>query len=387
MKALHVIPSIGPLRGGPSVAIQTLVLGLTHRGVETHIATTDDNGPARLPAALGAPQLDQGVVYWHFPRQTRFYTCSLPMTKWLWRHMRDYDVVHIHALFSYPSTAAAWIARARGVPYIIRPLGVLNRWGMQRRRPLLKRLSFRLCEKKILERAAAVHYTSEQERQEAEELGFESRGVVIPNPLQPDNGARPAKGRFRARHPGLQGKLVYLFLSRVDEKKGLDLLLPAFARLKESFPQSALVIAGSGPAALMDSLRRLARALKLGDEVVWTGFLEGQAKAEALADADAFVLPSYSENFGVAVVEAMSRGLPVVVSDQVGIHPEIAARGAGLVIPCRVEPLTDAMTRLAQDPALRQEIGSRGVELASAEFSLESVCQSLIELYRGAARN
>jgi len=200
MRILHVIPSVGPLRGGPSAAIRTMTRGLAQAGLSVHVATTDDNGPERLRVPYRTPVDEQGVTHWYFPRQTSFYTFSLPLTQWLRRHVIDFDLVHIHALFSYAALPAAYCANRRDVPYIVRPLGVLNRWGMENRRAWMKKLSFRLIERRILAGAAAVHYTSEQERMEAAEVGWQQRAVVIPNATDAPfiaNGYTP--GGFRAR--------------------------------------------------------------------------------------------------------------------------------------------------------------------------------------------
>src|ERR1700719_607660 len=161
MRVLHVIPSIGPARGGPSVVMRTMARSQAACGLEVHVATTDDNGRGRLTAESSF--VEERVTYWIFRRQTRFYTFSLPLTMWLWQHARDYDVIHIHALFSYPSIAAAFLAKLAHVPYLVRPLGVLNSWGMHHRRPWLKGLSFRLIESRVLRNAAGVQYTSAQE--------------------------------------------------------------------------------------------------------------------------------------------------------------------------------------------------------------------------------
>jgi len=163
MKILHVIPSVGPLRGGPSGMIRTLTRELVKAGITVDVATTDDNGPTRLDVVLEHPVIDEGVTYRYFRRQTRFYSFSWPLTRWLNEHVVDYDLVHIHALFSYPSISAAFWAQRYRIPYIVRPLGVLTRWGMRNRRPWLKRGSFKFIESRILSGAAAVHYTSEQE--------------------------------------------------------------------------------------------------------------------------------------------------------------------------------------------------------------------------------
>lgn len=383
MKVLHVIPSLGPLRGGPSFVLPVVAEGLAARGVTVEVAATDDNGPdGRLAVPLGQPVRQRDVTYWYFRRQTSFYLASLPLTRWLWRNMRSYSLVHIHALFSYASNAAAWIARARGVPYIIRPLGLLNRYGMERRRPWLKAASFRLCERPMLEHAAAVQYTTEQEQAEAEVLGFAARPVIIPNPV--DAPVAAEAGRFRARHPETQGKLLVLFLSRIDEKKGLDLLIPAFAQLRREAPEARLAIAGSGPETLVSRLKELAERHGVAGQVLWLGFVEGQAKAELLRDADVFVLPSYSENFGVAVVEAMQQGVPVVVSDQVGLHREITAHEAGLVTPCGVGALGETLTRLALQPETRGVLAARG-RVFAGQFATAEVCARLQGLYERVA--
>jgi glycosyltransferase involved in cell wall biosynthesis len=384
LKVLHVIPSIGPLHGGPSIVMRTLAQGLSGLGVETDVVCTDDNFGMRIEAPLNQPVRQDGATFRYFARQTKFYTCSLPLARWIWQHVADYDVVHIHALFSWSSTVAAAASVVKGKPYIVRPLGVLNRWGMKNRRPLFKRLSLYACERRILRRAFAVQFTSQLEQREAEDLNVKFSAAIIPNPVELPDTSRVPRGQFRARYPELQNKTVYLYLSRIDAKKGLDLLLTAFARVHAEFPDSVLAIAGDGLPDLVGSLRAQADRLGLQKAVVWVGFLQGEAKLSALADADVYVLPSYSENFGVAVVEAMGAGLPVVVSTQVGISPEIGRAGAGLVTPCEVEPLVEAMLTVGRDPDLRREMACRGRRFAHEEFSLKSVCGRLVDLYGSA---
>ena len=133
LRVLHVIPSVGPRRGGPSVAMRTLARGLTRAGVDVQIATMDDDGPGRLDVPLERPVEEEGATYWYFRRQTRFYSVSWPLTRWLAGRVANFDLVHIHALFSYAAVPASIFARTRGVPYIVRPLGTLNRFGMERR--------------------------------------------------------------------------------------------------------------------------------------------------------------------------------------------------------------------------------------------------------------
>src|ERR1700677_4503086 len=169
MKILHVIPSLSPSDGGPSVALPLMARSLVGHGVQVDVATTNDNGPDnRLDVPLCQRMQRDGYGVFYFRRQTRFYKASLPLSRWLSAHVADYDLVHIHALFSHASNSAARHAARRGIPYIIRPLGVLNSWGMENRRPLLKTLSFQFVEKSTLLHAAAIHYTSQAEKSEAE---------------------------------------------------------------------------------------------------------------------------------------------------------------------------------------------------------------------------
>jgi glycosyltransferase involved in cell wall biosynthesis len=383
LRVLHVIPSLGPARGGPSVALPIMARGLTRCGVEIHVAATDDNGSDRLSIPLNQAVVGDGVAVWYFPRQARTYTFSWPLTRWLVRHVSDYDLVHIHALFSYPSVSAAWCAQRAGVPYVVRPLGTLNRWGMTRRRPWLKRLSFALVERRILTGAAAVQYTSEQECEEARELGVQAHAVVIPLGIELNEHENlPSPDKFLCRHPSLAERTIILFMSRLDPKKGLDLLLPAFAQLRTTHPDTALVIAGSGPRNFIDSLQNQVQNLSLADNVLMTGFLSGEDKLAALAASDLFVLPSYSENFGIAPVEAMAAGLPVILSDRVGIAKEVQDAEAGFVVSCDASAVAEALHCLVSNADLRRRLGDNARSLAGDRFSSDAAAHRLVDLYR-----
>jgi glycosyltransferase involved in cell wall biosynthesis len=344
------------------------------------LVTTNDNGKS-VSRSFGQADQRTRVTCWYFARQTRFYIVSLPFHQWMRRHVQDYDLIHIHAVFSYCSNAAALLAASHGVPYIVRPLGVLNEWGMRNRRPWLKKLSFRLLESRVFAGASLVHYTSEEERLQASRIGVSQRSAVIPNPVALPTEPRRHAGWFRAKYPELAARPWILFLSRIDPKKGLDILLDAFARLRACRFRAVLMIAGDGDRRLLARLRERANQLGMGQDIVWTGFLDGDQKAAALADADIFVLPSYSENFGIAVAEAMAYGLPVVVSDQVAIHHEITAAEAGLVVPCNADPLADAIAKLLDSRELRCQLGANSLRLARDCFSLPAVIGRIVETY------
>jgi glycosyltransferase involved in cell wall biosynthesis len=383
MKVLHVIPSVSPSDGGPSFAMPLIAEGLSQAGISVDVVTTDGNASTGTPnAPLYHPEIRNGINYFHFRRQSEFYKVSWAMTRWLARNVDQYDLVHIHALFSYSTGSAAYQAFSNRIPYVVRPLGVLNRWGMANRRRLVKRLSFNLIEKRILRNAAAIHYTSRQEKLEAEEAGVETPSVIIPLGIDlSEFGQLPEAELFYARFPRASGRKLVLFLSRLDPKKGLDLLIPAFAKAYRHDTQTLLVIAGGGDDGFIAELKKLAEDLKIDEQIVWAGFLSGQEKLAALAAASVFTLPSYSENFGIAAVEALAAGLPCLISDQVGIAPDVVEFDAGQVVPCKVDDLAAALQNMIGNPELRKSLGLNAGRLAARRFSTQAMSDSLVSLY------
>lgn len=373
MKILHVIPSISPTRGGPSTVVKQLAEEQARTGIDVTVATTDDDGPGRRWQPASAEERRGGVRYCIFPRQSSFYSVSFPMARWLDRNLRRFDVLHIHSLFSFPAAAAARAALRNRVPFVVRPLGTLNAWGLGNRRPWLKRLSLRFVEMPILQRARAVHFTSDQERDEAANLAIGHRPVVIPNPVElPALPAGPA-GRDRD---------MVLFLGRIHRVKGLDLLLPAMAEVIRTRPTARLVIAGDGEAQLIAGLHRAAQDLGLTSRIEWLGAVDGTRKQALFARAGLFVLPSYSENFGIAAGEALAAGVPLVISNRVAIHPEVARAGAGLVVPCETMAIARAIERILGDAGLAARCAEAGRRLVAERYSATAVTSELIRLYQ-----
>lgn len=371
IRVLHVIPSLDPGDGGPSVVFPRMLAALAAVGVGVEGATTASGATGD---AAGAPPI------WRFRRDLRAGKPSLALLRWLRRRVVSYDLVHVHALFSFAPNVAAWLARSRGVPYVIRPLGVLNRYGMTARRPWLKRLSLRMVEGPLLRDAAAVHFTSQAEADEAAELGIRMRGVVIPLGVEASPAGDP--GLLRARLPVLApGSRVLLFLSRLDPKKNLEALIDAFGEVAAGEPALRLLVCGSGEPGYVAALRRRADGRGLGDRIVWAGEVRGAEKASAFALADLFVLPSHSENFGIAVVEAMAAGLPVVVSEGVPLANRIVEAGAGWRCGTDAASVAKAL-RAALDPAVDlRAVGARAMALAQADYSIEAMGRRLKALY------
>jgi glycosyltransferase involved in cell wall biosynthesis len=380
MRVLHVIPSVSSVHGGPSEALRLMEQSLCAAGIEMTVLTTDDNGPASRFESGSYPAASAGAERIYCRKWLDFYLVAPAMLSWLRKHVRDFDVVHIHALFSFASVLAALMARRRGVPYVVRPLGTLTRYGITERRPLAKRLSLALLERRILERAAAVHFTSHAELEEAKLLNAPFKGVVIPLGL--DLSAEPAVKDLRHDYPCLHNRVVLLYLSRLDPKKNIEGLLKAFSTLEPRRNGLALLIAGAGQPSYTACLKSLADSLGLDEEVIWLGHVEGDEKAAVFAAADLFVLPSLSENFGIAAVEALRAGLPCVLGRGVAIAAEVESSGAGVSVNQDAESIARGIDILIRDAKLRRSMGERGPKLAEKAYSQSAMTERLIGLYQ-----
>lgn len=381
LRILQVISSISPVRGGPSVAVRNIAKALHRRGIEVDIATTDDDGDdRRLDVPLDGFVDLGGQRVRYFPRQFRRYCASYPLKSWLRRHVDEYDVVHTHGLFSFAPVTAAWHARAAGIPYIMRPAGVLDTWGMTHKSRWVKKTSVRLVEAPLLAGAAAVHFMTDLELRRAAELRLSIRPVVLPLGFDFGTQRVTAAAPLAALEPqGIEGRSVIAYIARIHKIKCVDVLLRAFAGLDST---AVLLIAGDGERALVSDLQALGARLGLGERVKWLGFADSALKRCILSRATVFALPSASENFGVSVIEAMHAGLPVVVTRGCGLASLVEAAGAGLVTDGSVEALRQALQRLLGDVALRGSMAAAGRHVVERELSLDAFGARLEALYR-----
>jgi len=390
MKVLHVIPSLSLKHGGPSVALPAIAEALVGQGIQVTIATTDDNGPGHhLEIPLGtAVARPSGAQCYYFRKNSEFYKISWALRGWLRAHISEFDLVHIHALFSFTSIAAGRIAWRQKVPYVVRPLGVLNRWGMENRRRWLKRLSLHIFELPVLRRAASIHFTSRAERAEAintDPTIGEMPFAIIPLPVGSDV-EKVERALFFDRFPQARGRNVILFLSRIDVKKGLELLLDAFKTIRAGHAGVILVIAGDGEAGYLRSLRDRATALGIENDIIWAGFLGGEQKTAAFRAATIFVLPSYSENFGIAAAEALAHGVPSVISNGVALAEDLEEAEAAIVVTCDATALATGICRLLDEPETRGRLAGNAQKLAREKYSSDAVGRALVALYHSAVQ-
>ncbi|MBL0726187.1 glycosyltransferase [Piscinibacter sp. HJYY11] len=327
MRLLNVIRSIDPAAGGMAEGLRQSVIATREMGHTQEVLTLDAPTEAwvrTFPAPVHALGPVRGV-YGH---------CA-SLISWLRSHASRYDAVVVHGLWQYHTLAVHRALAGGPVPYFVYPHGMLDPW-FKRRYPLkhLKKwLYWPWADYRTLRDAAAVFFTAEEERRLAAESFWLYRvkpevvgyGVTMEDASQLGNA-----GDFVQNWPETRGKHLMLFLARLHEKKGADLLIDAFAQVAADMPSLHLVMAGpEGQPGLRARLEARARTLGVSGRITWTGMLTGHDKWSALKAADVFVLPSHQENFGVAVVEALALGVPVLVSDKVNIWREVVTAGAG----------------------------------------------------------
>ena len=383
VKILHVIPSVASRYGGPSRAVVEMCRALEARGVDVLIATTDADGTGRLDVKIGEQVYFENVPAIFFPRQwSEAFKYSRPLAQWLQSHVAEFDVVHIHAVFSHASLAAAAACRKQGVPYVVRPLGTLDPWSLQQKQ-LKKRLFWQLGVQKMLKGAAAIHYTTQAEQELAEgSLGI-SGGVVIPLGIETHllNERAVSKEREEKCLPSIKPPYV-LVMSRLHQKKGLEVLLPAFLSLvkKPEFAKWQLVLAGEGESAYVASLKSLVKSGGGNGNVVFAGWLEEAQRENALRDASLLALTSYQENFGLCILEALAEGVPVVISSDVNLAKDIADAKAGWITKVDVAGLERTLSEAMADKEQRFMRGLAG-KAFSQNFTWENIAEKLESMY------
>ena len=322
-----------------------------------------------------------GVELHVFPQHApTIVAASIPLARALDQAVPQADVVHLHSLYLFHTWYTARLCRRHGVPYLLRPHGTLDPF-LWRRHRARKAVLEALFQNRVLREASAIHYTAEEEMRLAAPYAQGAPGVVVPNGLDlAEYAALPERGGFRAQHPEIGSRRIVLFLSRLNFKKGLDVLIPAFARSARGHDLH-LVLAGPDDGQLA-AARGWVAEHGIGGRTTFVGMLDHAAKLACFRDAAMFVLPSYSENFGIAIVEAMACGVPVAISDRVNIWREIAAAGAGLVAPPTIDDLTRQIDRLAADPAAAAAMGERGQRLVAEKFAWSKIARELETVYR-----
>lgn len=379
MKLLHVVSSYLPATryGGTIVSVHGLCRALVERGHDVHVYTTSVDGPRDSEVPHGEAVVLDGVKVCYFrSSQLRRLYWAPDLKKALAANVAQFDLVHTHAIFLWPLWVAARAAQRAHVPYVVSPRGMLERDLIDNKNPLLKGLWIAAIERHNLERAAAIHVTSAREAAEAAAFG-----LTLPMMREIANGFTLDDAAGQPVSPAIdaivRGEPYVLFLGRINWKKGLDRLIGALSRV----PAIRLVIAGNDEENYRAVLDGIAARCGVTPRIAFTGGVHGADKAALLTNATMLVLPSYSENFGNVVIEAMAAGCPVIVSRDVGLADAVRSTGAGLVVDGEPDTLGAAMSRLLGDAQLRREMGERGRVVAHERYTWQAVAAQMEQLY------
>ncbi|MEL7067690.1 MAG: glycosyltransferase [Cyanobacteria bacterium J06581_3] len=391
MKILHVIPSLSPNLGGPAQVALNLVNALNQLGVDAAIATTNHGMPSSLSAHthrqidytydtennLSAPV--HFLSYTHPPLKEFIFSKAL--THWLWNNLSAYDLVDNHYLFSYPPTCAAAVARRKGIPYTVRTMGQLTHWALAQSATKKKIFSL-LFEQRNLKKAAAIHCTSSEEAKNVRDFGILTPTVTLPLGVTPPQLTPNAKEKLHTTYQLPQDVPVLLFLSRLHHKKQPELLLKAAKQIIKKRP-CHIILAGTGEPQYCQQLELLTRELGISASVTFAGFVTGYDKNLLLQGSDAFVLPSHSENFGIAVAEALISGLPAIITPGIQISAEIKAAEAGIVTEATVDGLVSSIETVLTNDVLREQLKENGLNLAKTHYSWQAIAKDLAVVYEG----
>ena len=389
MNILHVIPSFAPAwrYGGPIIASLGLTTALAKRGHNVKVFTTNKDGNGILPVEIGKPVLMQGIEVTYFPVGfPRWYYFSFKLSHALKHNLPDFDIVHIHSVYLWPTTIAAYWCRKLKIPYLVRPLGMLDSINVEKdyeykiasfMSKIKKNTYMKFIGKNDLNNAAGIHYTSQYEKDLSSKWKIKTENAVIPL------GVDIPKSNIRSRGHKTAGKLkTILFLSRLDPIKGIETLIKTINILYQIRKDFNLIIGGSGTKEYELKLRKIIDDNGLNDVISMIGNVGQLDKNNIFENADLFVLLSLHENFGIAVAEAMAMNLPVIISNNVGIQNHVKDYGAGVVISendpeliaCQIGDLLD-------DDKLRIEMGNKARYLCENEFAWDKVAMQTEKYY------
>lgn len=373
MKILHICAAYKPayIYGGPTMSVSMLSEQLLKAGVEVEVYTTTANGKTELPVIPNQTVVIDGVTVTYFKRLTKDHSHFSPaLLKRLWNNARSFDLVHIHAWWNLVSVFSCLVALLRGVPVVLSARGTLSSYSFQNKNIGPKWLIHHLLGKKLMDRCD-VHVTSQREKIAMENLIHPKSITVLPNFVK-----LPVK-KLYPENPDAD-HLRLLFFSRVEEKKGLDILFNALALVKEPFH---LTIAGDGNEEYIKYLKTIAANNYLDEKITWAGF-QSENKFDVLHNHDLFVLPSHDENFGNVVIECLSTGTPVLITKQVGLADYVEVNQLGWICDTTPQSVSEAITDIVKNRKQEiQQIRKIAPDIIYNDFNEGNLVKRYINMY------
>jgi glycosyltransferase involved in cell wall biosynthesis len=380
MKIIHITPSYKPafIYGGTISAIAQLCEALTKSNQDVEVITTTANGNEELHFRTAKAHTIDGVSITHFNRYTKDHTHFSPSLLWhifnTTKKNQKELIIHIHSWWNLTSLFSCLIAKYKNIPVILSPRGMLSPYTLSNRNKLLKALLHLLIGKNLVS-YCTIHATSEKERKDLLKIQNPTNIAVIPNLVH----FPPALSVSADSHTRSGDKFSLLFLSRIEEKKGLELL---FRALHKADFQWQLTIAGTGEKGYLKKLELLALELKICNSITWAGHVNDTDKYQVIAKNDLLVLFSYNENFANVIAESLTVGTPVAISREVGLAPFILKHDLGWVSELNAEAIAATLTRAFNDPGKRKKITRIAPALIRAHFSTKGIIEQYLNLYR-----
>lgn len=371
---MGVVSHLDPRYGGLSAVVPQLSSSIVRTGLCT-MELSAFCAPTELYSESNYPELS--VSTWPTSRAQWWRDRSLRIH--FQEQVRKVDGLHIHGLWEQSTAIAAHTARALRKPYVISAHGMLEKWALNNKR-LKKQIYSAFIERANVQKASCVHALTGAEAEDYRQFGVRSPIAIIPNGVHiPDSIDSEC---FLNRFPELRRKRMVLFMGRIHFKKGLDILIESWAKVAKDWPDAHLVLAGPDFEDTRAVIEKLVEDFGIGSQVLFTGMLRNEIKWSALAHAECFVLPSYSEGLSVSVLEAMGMGLPVIVTEQCNL-PEVGILDAGWLIKSETGPLTSSLRDLLNNsPAHNATVGGRGRRLVRERYNWEIITAQMVELYR-----
>lgn len=380
MKILHVISTLNPAYGGPSEGVRQLTRAARGHGAEPAVVTLDppDSPWLKIP----------GLTVYGIGRGTGTYAFAPQLITWLKANVHRYDVVIVNGLWQFHLAAAWWVLRKSNIPYLVYPHGMLDPWFKEEYplKHIKKTLYWWLVQHAALSRSAGVLFTCEEERRLASKSFWPydvKEYVVNYGTSMPTYDIDTPDNAFLEQYPYLRGTRIWLYLGRIHEKKGCDLLIEAFSKAVANYPDVHLVMAGPDHTGLKPKLEKVAAEHGVAQRILWPGMLQGETKWAAFAASELFVLPSHQENFGIAVAEALAIGTPVLISNKVNIWREIEDDQAGIITRNTIDSVYDGMLKwLALTHQQRLQYRQRARTCFSNRFNIDGASARMLSVAR-----
>ncbi|MBD1862612.1 MULTISPECIES: glycosyltransferase [Trichocoleus] len=381
MKILLVTPYMGEVYGGIPKIVLGIAKGLACLGVTVDVITTNASNPSKLSKPLNVWIEEGAYRVQYFPCFNKNdFIVSSSLVKWMLKNVEDYDIVHTNTLFSPLVSIIHCICKLYRIPYVMTAHGMLEPWALSYK-VWKKKVYYSVVEKPALQSASTIQFSCGTEADNAKSLGLNTPTVIIYNGVHPEDfKALPETEPLFEKFPSLQNKTIVLFLGRIDPKKGLDLLAPAFAKVHRHFPQAHLIVAGPDNTGFSSTAQSYFLQAGCINAVTFTGLLTGSLKYAALAAASIYVAPSYSEGFSMSVLEGMASGLPCVITTGCNF-PEAAKADAACIVDTNVDSISDALAKYLGNLEQAKELGDRARQFIFQNYTWDVAARKLLQVY------